>query len=312
MKTKVWFINILLVILVVWLGNRAYVDWKLFQQNHDPSRVRDVRPAAAAGKTPSSTTPAGAPADPAAAAMAAAGAVPVQVQYQVISDRNVFAPERRPAPLEGASAPVVPQAPPLDPKPTLAGITIIGTNRTAFIQEGGAQAGGAARVVGLGDNVRGYTVAEINPDAVVLQWNDVRHTLDLVNSDQPKVRGAVAMTAPAPVLQINVGKKAATAGQQAAAAVAVAPPQAQPGAQIQVTAAGGAAGIGPPGAQGQQGQQGLRAGAQGGQGNLGRQQSPGNTPFGNMSGPQRGRTPSPAGSGNTINTPFGQIQRRPY
>jgi len=309
MRTKVWFINILLVILVVWLGNRAYVDWKLFQQNHDPSKVRDARPAATAGKTPSSTTPAGAPTDPAAAALAAAGAVPVQVQYQVISDRNVFAPERRPAPLEGPSAPVVPQAPPLDPKPTLAGITIIGTNRTAFIQEGGAQAGGAARVVGLGDNVRGYTVAEINPDAVVLQWNDVRHTLDLVNSDQPKVRGAVAMTAPAPVLQINVGKKAATAGQQAAAAVAVAPPQAQPGAGIQVTAAGSAAGIGPPGAQGQQG---LRGGAQGGQGNLGRQQSPGNTPFGNMSGPQRGRTPSPAGSGSPINTPFGQIQRRPY
>lgn len=304
MRTKVWFINILLVILVVWLGNRAYVDWKLFQESHDPSKVRDSRLAATAGKTTPLMTPAGAATDP--AAMAAA-AVPVQVQYQVISDRNVFAPERRPAPIEAASAPVVPQAPPLDPKPTLAGITIIGTHRTAFIQEGGAQAGGAARAVGLGDNVRGYTVAEINPDAVVLQWNDVRHTLDLVNSDQPKVRGAVAMTAPAPVLQINVGNKAATAGQQAAAAAAVAPPQAQPGAGIQVTAAGGAAGIGPPG-----GQQGLRGGAQGGQGSLGRQQSPGNTPFGNLPSSSRARTASPAGSGNTINTPFGQIQRRPY
>lgn len=101
-------------------------------------------------------------------------------EFSDIARQTVFRPTRRPpdpVAQKAPSAPVPVVAPAL-PKPlpamTLLGIVVMPQRQTALIQIGGAS---KAMLIGQGDNVEGWSVAEIGGNRIVLRSGDEAHEI---------------------------------------------------------------------------------------------------------------------------------------
>lgn len=188
MRRRILFTNLLILAGAVLLANHLVSAWRGFEKE---SNLELVIKKAAGHSSAAAATPV-----PAVEQTAPFG------DFLVVSERNVFSPERRPLADQPAVADV-PQPPPLPIKPALNGVSTLGGKRRAFLTVfEGNNTQGQARVVEIGENVQGYVVSEITDSTLTLKWNDHQVLIDIWNSPRPQ--GAPAKTAAVNV--ITVGK----------------------------------------------------------------------------------------------------------
>jgi len=218
--------------------------------------------------------------------------------FTIIAEKDLFMPERRPAPPPDEVKTEV--APKLAKNPSLNGILNNGGVKQALITVfEGNNPKGASRSVGVGDEVQqGYAVTEIADTSMKMRWRDADEILIDMFDASPQQQAAVPpRNASAAVTVITIGSAAApvetTTSTEAAA------DEGRGGLEVGV--AGGQAGAGQRG-QGQG--QGLRGGTN--RGNLGSDAMRGGT--GGMGGTGTGTMGFPS-SGNS-SVPFTSGNRR--
>jgi hypothetical protein len=145
----------------------------------------------------------------------AAGSEPVEIggvggedvlshDFFVIAERDLFSPERRLASELDEDA-TVQEAPEFPKRPQMHGSTTIGGEQRAFLTLfDSAKSTGTPRIVGLGENVQEYTVAEITSTTVTLRWNDHVEVIDILDSE-PAQQTAPAASRAAAVNIIRIG-----------------------------------------------------------------------------------------------------------
>jgi hypothetical protein len=107
----------------------------------------------------------------------------VEHDFFEIYERNLFSPLRSPTTDEEAgeeeeSAPQFPK------RPQMNGASRLGGQLTAFLTLfPNAKAMGESKEVTLGDDVHGYTVAEITDKTVTLKWNEVEEIIDMAENE---------------------------------------------------------------------------------------------------------------------------------
>ncbi len=200
------------------------------------------------------------------------------VDLIVVSERNLFSPERRPENPAGDEGEEDDTPPPLTKQPILHGTARVGGERTAYITTfRGRSKSGTRSEVRIGDIVQEYEVSEIEPSSMTLRWNTHEVVIDKTN-------------APAKVQRPSRGTRAAvnivTIGSAAAAVETTVSSVSEELQQqgLVVSSAGQGAG----GRNAGRGA-GLRGGRQG-QNSLGRGAAGGNNRV--NSGRQQGRQPS--------------------
>lgn len=190
---KVLLFNLLLLIAVVLCAQQLVSQWTSFEQEQGLERILGA--AEAQGAPP----------------IEVAGAEPIipYPEFLIVGEKNLFRPERGMAPLEPQVA-EVPRPPEFPKRPQLHGISVIGGQQRAFLTTFSSPTGaGETRLVGLGENVQGYQVAEIGDTTLTLQWNDYREIIDLLDAE-PKARTAAAPgRGRSAVNIIRIGSKAA-------------------------------------------------------------------------------------------------------
>jgi hypothetical protein len=132
----------------------------------------------------------------------------LQHDFFVITDRNLFRPERRPRVIDEAEkAPK--QAPEFPKEPKLTGVAEKDGERLAFLRiyESRKDKGKALKVE-VGTDVQGWTVSEIADTTLTLNWNNKRVVLDMLDSEpaRPAARRAKKVAA---LNIIRIGSKAA-------------------------------------------------------------------------------------------------------
>jgi hypothetical protein len=270
MGRRIFLLNLLILAAVVLLARQLTHSWQEYEHSHS---LREVI----------GDVPAGAVEFEAPRAMAL-GPAYGPGEYQVIGDRNLFSPERRPE-MVAAAAPVVEQPPPMPRNPTLNGVSMIGGNRQAILTSYDPTSQAQSRlVVNVGDKVQGWTVEEIGDTVVKLSWKDHEKVIDMWDAPGPQPQ--MAGRAEAPVTVIRVGS--------APAAVETTSPEAVLAEERQGLVVGVAGQSGQtmrPGGAGGQG--GLRGGTAGGRGMTGRGRS-------GMGGASGIGTGAPTGSGGGV------------
>jgi hypothetical protein len=157
----------------------------------------------------------------------------VQHDFFVISERNLFRPERRPRAIDEAQKP--PEAAPEFPKaPKLTGVAEKNEERLAFLRiyESRKDKGKALKV-GVGADVQGWTVSEIANTTLTLNWNEQRFVLDMLDSKpaKPAARRAKKVAA---LKIIRIGSKVAAVETSSPE-----PPKAEEDRGLQVGVVGG-------------------------------------------------------------------------
>jgi hypothetical protein len=276
MGRKIFLLNLVILAAVVMLARQLTYSWQEYERSHS---LREV-----IGEVPAGGTEFEAP-----RAMTL-GPAYGPGEYQVIGDRNLFSPERRPE-MVATAAPPVEQPPAMPRNPTLNGVSSIGGTRQAILTSYDPTSQVQSRlVVSVGDKVQGWTVDEIGDSVVKLRWKDHEKVIDMWDAPGPQPQ-QMAGRAEAPVTVIRVGA--------AAAAVETTTPEAVMAEERQGLTVGVAGQSGQtvrPGGAGGQG--GLRSGAAGGRGMTGR----GRTGMGGASG---------MGTGAPIGTGMGVPVQRP-
>jgi len=126
--------------------------------------------------------------------------------FFVIAERDLFRPERRPADESDADASVV-EVPEFPKRPQMHGATTIGGEQKAFLTLfDSPKSTGSPRIVGLGETVQEYAVAEITGTTVTLRWNDHVEIIDMMDSE-PSQKAGPAATKVAAVNIIRIGSR---------------------------------------------------------------------------------------------------------
>lgn len=266
MGRKLLFLNLLLVAGIGICAQQVLSGWRNFQSEGNVNRII-------------------------ADASRAAGIEPGEIggvgdeevlshDFFVIAERDLFSPERRLASETDEDA-TVQEAPEFPKRPQMHGSTTIAGEQKAFLTLfDSAKSTGTPRIVGLGENVQEYTVAEITPTTVTLRWNDHDEIIDILDSE-PAQKTAPAATRAAAVNIIRIGS-------HHAAVETTAPDESERaeggGGRLDVGMVGGQPGVQMPMGRGQQlpgGRMGAGTGQQSG-------------PVPNLGVPQpRGRTQRP-------------------
>ena len=173
MARKLLLINLILVLLVAALGLQLVWSWQSFEQERNIGRIMaEFRAAPNEGAQPID-----------------AGNHNAYLDYQLISEKNLFSPDRQPPQEEGEEAAEM-APPPLVPEPILHGTLKIADVQfatvTKFEGTGRRRTQGTKVRVGLGDVVQGYTVSEISRDAMVLKWNDTEVVIEKELNARPE------------------------------------------------------------------------------------------------------------------------------
>jgi hypothetical protein len=177
---KILLINLLLLMGVAGLSYHLVEAWEAFESQRNLAAIlasaeRQLGPA----EEPAVT------------------AAPPEVQLpdlSVISERDLFRPERRP-PAEVPADTAVVEAPKFPKRPQMQGASEVNGERRALLTiYDTPKSPGDLRQVAKGDLVQGYTVTDITDTTVVLQWNDVREVIDMFDAEpgapQPQVQAA--------------------------------------------------------------------------------------------------------------------------
>lgn len=165
--TKNWIaINVLLLILAGLLGWHLKVSRDRFNAENDLSKVQPVK-------------------DVKQRLTIEAGVSPLQPprqynagEFAVIVDKNVFSETR--AREEKEAVAVVPETPPLQAKPVLVGVAIVGNQRMVSMIDPTAQATGRkSQTKRVGDVYQGYTITDITDNEMVLESGSRREVIPL-------------------------------------------------------------------------------------------------------------------------------------
>jgi len=187
--------------------------------------------------------------------------------FTIIPEKDLFMPERRPAPPPEQQ--VVETAPPMPKVPSLNGITKNeGKKRALITIFEGNNPKGTSREVGIGDDVQGWAVSEIGDTTMKIRWKDQEKLIDMFDSTPQQQAATPPRNAQAAVTVITIGSAAAAVETSEAEA----PPN-QRGGGIEVGVAGAQGGAGQrgqgQGGRGNMGNDSMRGGGVGGTGTMG-------------------------------------------
>ncbi len=180
MARKILLLNLVLLLGVAGLSYHLVGTWRSFESTRNLATIL-----AAAERQLGATQTAGVTAGPPPAELP---------DLTVIAERDLFRPERRP-PSEDPAAATVVEAPKFPKRPQMQGVSEAnGVRRALLTIYDTPKSTGDLRQVAKGDQVQGYTVVDITDTTVVLQWNDVKETIDMFDTEpgapQPQAQAA--------------------------------------------------------------------------------------------------------------------------
>ncbi len=208
--TKKWIaVNLVLLVIACLLGWQLKLSVDRFKAENDLAKlqpVKDVKQKLAVGGDIPALKPPG--------RYDAA-------EFAVIPDKNVFAEIRAREEKEPVAA--VPEVQPLQQKPVLVGVAIVGDQRLAsIIDPTTAQGQGRkTQTKRLGDVYQGYTITDITESQMVLESGNRREVIPL--HDGAKRAGQPGKTPIVATRIVNFGGGGAGGGTQVATVAAVRP-----------------------------------------------------------------------------------------
>jgi hypothetical protein len=211
--------------------------------------------------------------------------------FAVIPAQTIFSDTRTKEELAPAT-PAVPEVPPMQVRPVLVGVILVGEQKLASVIDPIA-AGPPHRSITkrLGDSFQGYTITDITRDQMVLEQGNRREVIPLFDASKHPAQGTAAQAGRTPILPtrvVSIGGGGAS-GQGAAQPVSSGP-RAVPAGASSGAAQAAAPGVQPPGRNPTQPSRQIAPAAQ--------QSSPAGGPT-----DQQGR--------RVIRTPFGDVPVRP-
>ena len=163
MGRKLVFLNILMLVTLVAVAQHLIVSWRDFERNQEP-----IQPAGPEVRLRETSLP--------------ERMAPISL-FLDIAAGNLFSEQRGQDPNEGLEGEGEGEAPPeLSPEPKLTSLMTFGEEKTAVLSTAAnRRRRSPAEVirVKLGDDVQGYTVAEIEDDRIVLSWREHRREIFL-------------------------------------------------------------------------------------------------------------------------------------
>ena len=132
----------------------------------------------------------------------------LQHDFFVISERDLFRPERRAEVFDEAEAEAQ-QAPQFEKRPKMNGVTERGGERVAFLTTYESKKDpGKMEEVALGQMVQDYVVSEITDTTLTLTWNDHHEVINMLASESsaPPAKGPAKIAA---LNIIRIGSKVA-------------------------------------------------------------------------------------------------------
>jgi hypothetical protein len=193
MVRRLVLLNLLLAAIVVAGVVRLRRDMAIFSSDHQVSLI-----------TPASEKPLPKAAD--------VLVLPAKQEWSEIATRNPFSFDRNDVPLV-----ITPPTPlqPRRPKPILFGTMLLGSDRLAMLAVGDAPKS-SSRPVRVGETFDGWTLIEIQNEAVTVQWDQTKESLKVnevqVARDYSKTVGADVNLAP---VNVNSPQPAAAPQQPA-------------------------------------------------------------------------------------------------
>ena len=224
MKRRVVFINFFMLMGIIVLALQFVSSWRSFEGDYSLERIFNrsgmgSRDTALLGVEPMSPSP------------------PFS-DFIVISERNLFAEDRRPPSVEEeqqeeeTEAEVAEAAPPSWLiRPILRGASNVGGKVAILTVFPGNRATETTDTVHIGDLVMGYTVAEIDARTVTLRWRDHEEIIDMADAEAEQAASAASVQAAITV--ITVGSAPAALAKTTAKGTGQ-----EGGASIQVLVAG--------------------------------------------------------------------------
>ncbi len=191
--TKTWIaINAVLLLLAGGLGWRLYTSAKKFKSQNDvakiqPARLPNQKITLEGALPPAQPPPQHNPAD-----------------FAVIPAQNLFS-DTRTKEEKVEAPPAVQEAPPLQVRPILVGVTLAGGQKMASVLD--PTAGGSPRrsqTRRLGDTFQGYTITDITMDQMVLERGNRREVIPLFDASKHPAQGAAAQGGRTPILPTRV------------------------------------------------------------------------------------------------------------
>lgn len=183
MGRRLLFLNLLLIAGIGLCAQQLLSGWREFQSEENVGlMVEDAR--GTIGAQPEGTSD-------------LIGEEALFHDFFVIAERDLFSPERRPESEEDEDASDL-EPPEFPKRPQMHGATTIDGERKAFLTLfDSAKSTGSSKIVGLGETVQEYTVAEITDTTVTLRWNEHEEVIDIMDSEpgQPRAPAAARVAA---------------------------------------------------------------------------------------------------------------------
>jgi hypothetical protein len=196
MGRRLLLVNILILVLIVVLARYLTTAW------HDFDETQNVASVLGDGKTP--------PPAPVSVEIPPPPEAPQPYpDFTIIAEKDLFMPERRPAPLQEEAVKVV--APKLAKNPALNGVLNNAGSKQALITiYEGNNPKGTPRTVSVGDDVQGYTVTEIADTTMKMRFQETDEILIDMFDVSPQQQAAVPSkgTSAAPTI-VTIGSAAA-------------------------------------------------------------------------------------------------------
>ena len=163
MGRKLVFLNILMLVTLVAVAQHLILSWRDFERNQEP-----IQPAGPEVRLRETSLP--------------ERMAPISL-FLDIGAGNLFSEQRGQDPNEGLEGEGEGEAPPeLSPEPKLISVMTFGEKKTAVLsiaaKRRSRKSADVIRIK-IGDHVKGYTVAEIEDDHIVLSWREHRREIFL-------------------------------------------------------------------------------------------------------------------------------------
>jgi hypothetical protein len=193
MGRRLLLVNILILVGIFLTARHVTDAWRKFEEDKNPQKILRQ----ATGDGPREVEIVVPPLPP--------GPQPYP-DFAVISEKDLFSPERRPPPPPSAEQLVVEKPPPLPKPPSLNGVMTNDGKKQALITiyDQPNNNKGQSRVVSVGDSVQGYTVTEIVDTILKMKWKDQEVVLDMFDA-APQQQAATAKGRSAAVTVITIG-----------------------------------------------------------------------------------------------------------
>lgn len=196
MGRKVLFINLLLLAAVTVFAQQLVSAWKGFESHRNLQSIIGGGDSRAVGDSEAEPSP------------GEVGGTLALPDYLVIAERDLFSPDRRPAPEDGDES-GADKAPQFPKRPEMTGVSIIDGESIAYVTVyDSPKAAGETRQYKVGSDLQGYLVTEITESNLTAQWNDVVEVIEKGDAQQPQ-KPAQAGRQLAAINIIRIGSKMA-------------------------------------------------------------------------------------------------------